>query len=680
MTKIKLLPSINKSIEDLPEAKRWEMPGRLSVHKLSSELLYIENAQQAEDLVVNLNRHSIGAIAIDTEFGFTKPGLKLPRGNIRYDVRSQTPLLLSGAAWDPDSDNTIRFVFDLRGPDLVKWVDELLRVPTLFVAHNLKAELFTLWSLGLKPVLHQTYDTYVAAKLLSLGYQKQKIDIASNWFDETQEDEDPYYVGTASLAGQCKIYNINHPFIGTKDLLAKSFLDHPQDKPFSSDQIEYSMADADTTLQLYLAQQRDIIANNLGSALYTVEFPFVETNARMEWEGVLIDQDRLIKLRYGLGKATDHHLKRLNQVGLKNPNSSPQCIKWLTRLGFKDKILYKEKPSSRDEVLERIESLHENIPDLRRYRKYKKMSADILFNPDVVGADGRVHPNHRHLGAVSTRSTCSQPNIVGITKTFRPVVVAPEGRALIELDYAQIEVGICAAVYRDPKLIEAFNSGDVYARVAQEFYHNELTDKERNYSPAEFKMNCSERRNKMKIFVLAVLYNMQPQGISDQFGIPLTEAKAKREEFLNCYPSLRDHSKQSVINGRLKGYANIVGGIRRQVSNDYSGTNQLINTPVQGAAAVTFRHAANLLDAHFRGTSTKLVLPIHDAVLFECDKDDVEIVGGEAAQIMIDAVRFYYPELQPRVDINDSDPSCWNKDGRSDSLQEFMENPGFKLE
>lgn len=680
MNTLELFPGIKEEIADLPEAKRWELPGRSSVHSLSSELLYIENEKQAEDLIINLNRHSIGAIAIDTEFGFTKPGLKMPRGNIRYDVRSQIPLLLSGAAWDPGTDNTIRFVFDLRNPNLIKWVDELLRVPTLFVAHNLKAEFFTLWSLGLKPVLHQTYDTYVAAKLLSLGYQKQKIDIASNWTDNDQEDEDPYFVGTASLAGQCKIYNIDHSFIGTKDLLAKSFLDHPEGKPFSWDQIEYSMADADTTLQLYLAQQRDIIANNLCSALYTVEFPFVETNASMEWEGVLVDQDRLVELHKGLDKATEHHLKLLNQVGLENPNSNAQCIKWLTRLGFKDKIIHKGKPSSEDSILERIESLHENIPDLRRYRKYKKMSADILFNPDVVGADGRVHPNHRHLGAVSTRSTCSQPNIVGITKTFRPVVVAPEGRALIELDYAQIEVGICAAVYRDPKLIEAFNSDDVYARVAQEFYHDELTEKECNYSPAEFKKNCSERRDKMKIFVLAVLYNMQPQGIADQFGIPLAEAKTKREEFLNCYPSLRDHSKQSVINGRLKGYANILGGIRRQVSNGYSGTNQLINTPVQGAAAVTFRHAANLLDAHFRGTSTKLVLPIHDAVLFECDEADVKSVGDEAEQIMIDAVRSYFPELHPRVDINDHDPSCWNKDGRSGSLQEFMEDPGFKLE
>ncbi len=65
--------------------------------------------------------------------------------------------------------------------------------------------------------------------------------------------------------------------------------------------------------------------------------------------------------------------------------------------------------------------------------------------------------------------------------------------------------------YRDPKLIEAFNSGDVYARVAQEFYHDELTPIERNYSQAEFKKNCTERCDEMKVFVLAVLYNMQPQ-------------------------------------------------------------------------------------------------------------------------------------------------------------------------
>lgn len=78
-------------------------------------------------------------------------------------------------------------------------------------------------------------------------------------------------------------------------------------------------------------------------------------------------------------------------------------------------------------------------------------------------------------------------------------------------------------------------------------------------------------------------------------------------------------------------------------------------------------------------TSTKLILPVHDAIVIECECDQVEIVAEKVRRIMESAVRTYYPELKPRVDINLEDTSCWNKDGHGDSIDRFLENRDFKV-
>ena len=117
--------------------------------------------------------------------------------------------------------------------------------------------------------------------------------------------------------------------------------------------------------------------------------------------------------------------------------------------------------------------------------------------------------------------------------------MAPPGRAIIELDYAQIEVGICAAEHQDEALIAAFNSGDVYAAVAQQFYADRLSRRRSDELPvSEFKKRHPELRDRIKTFVLAVLYNMQAQAVADRFGISLGEAEHQRAAFLDCYPAV----------------------------------------------------------------------------------------------------------------------------------------------
>jgi len=290
-----------------------------------------------------------------------------------------------------------------------------------------------------------------------------------------------------------------------------------------------------------------------------------------------------------------------------------------------------------------------------------------------------LHPKHNHLAAATGRNSCSAPNIAGITRTFRPVVVAPEGRALIELDFAQIEVCIAAAVHGDADLLAAANSSDVYAAMAQKFYADDLTDAERALDTASFKRERGDLRDQMKVFVLATLYNMQSRGIADRFGVSLAEARRQREAFFAQFPGIATAMRSAEEDGSVRGFAPIIGGLRRHITPGPGSVNRLINTPIQATAAVVFRRAVVDLYRHFRHTPACIILPIHDAVLIECDQADIEQVAREASLIMTGAVRAYFPELSPRVDVNTKATSCWSKDGHEDSLENFLKDPSFKL-
>jgi DNA polymerase I-like protein with 3'-5' exonuclease and polymerase domains len=183
----------------------------------------------------------------------------------------------------------------------------------------------------------------------------------------------------------------------------------------------------------------------------------------------------------------------------------------------------------------------------------------------------------------------------------------------------------------------------------------------------------------MKVFVLATLYNMQARGIAGRFGVSLAEARRQHEALFARFPGVAAAMRAAEEDGSVRGFAPITGGLRRHITPGPGSVNRLINTPIQATAAVVFRRAVIDLYRHYRGTPTCIILPIHDAVLIECDQADIEQVAREASLIMTGAVRAYFPELSPRVDVNTKATSCWSKDGHEDSLENFLKDPSFKL-
>lgn len=168
------------------------------------------------------------------------------------------------------------------------------------------------------------------------------------------------------------------------------------------------------------------------------------------------------------------------------------------------------------------------------------------------------------------------------------MVTAPKGRALIELDYSQIEIGVAAAEHDDAALIEAFNSGDVYAATAKRHFHASLSEAERAFSADELAKRRPDLRDRMKTMILAIIYNIQPATIATRFGISRSEAERERNAFLDAYPALKRGLEASVAYGlALGGRARVVSGLARLADEGdidrHWKENFLRNTPIQEA-------------------------------------------------------------------------------------------------
>ena len=643
----------------------------------------ITTPSELEMFVAELNCVDLSAVALDSEYGFRRPHVSLRNGRDWYDIRSQRPICISLAAWAKRDGASfiLKAVIDVRTENMAPAIAELLRLHIPFIFHNIKAELCTFWSLGMDPHIQQVYDTKVVAACLNLGryHARGEGDAATGKAEKIRgEDALKDRKGSLlSLTGQCHHYGLDYPFSGDKDEIRGGFLNHDYGLPLSQKQVDYAAADAEYTLRLYLAQQVDVVAQGLQHALYAIEFPFAIANARMEWRGVPLDLEAARALKKAAGAAAAPHEQALVGMGVTPAGSRTKFEALMTREGLLAHFVRKGDFSTEDDVLRVCQRLHPAVEHLRQYRKLSRLSHDEWLDGLLTGDDGRLHAHHLQLGSATGRNTCATPNLCSLSRDFRPLVVAPPGRALFEVDYSQVEIGVAAAEHNDPALIAAYNSDDVYASMAQRFYGTPLQEEDRRLTPPEFKTRHPELRANMKTFVLAVIYNIQPPGIASRFGITESEAAEKKRRFLGLFPALRQGLESSRDQGRVRGYASTVSGIRRPIWSKHAPSqwtgNFLMNTPIQGSAASVFKQAAVRLDEAFRGTSTWLILPVHDSILFECDEDELEESTHIAAEVMRCTLHAIYPVLDAKVDVNRSAPHCWNKDGDAESLRRFLD-------
>jgi DNA polymerase-1 len=633
-------------------------------------------------------QRALSHIGFDFEFNYSRPGVSMGRrkGKDRFwhDPRSVVPLLLAITLAEPDGAGGFklyRSVVDCRRPEIVAPLAALFRVAVPFVAHFAQAELFCLWQLGL-PVPDQIWDTWTAERAFRLGvHHARYVGLVGDKADEAaakEESEDATETSCALIA-VCNRRAVPHAFALDKNRLQKSFLDHGPGVAFIDEQIDYAAADADAVIRLYPPQVEEATANGTLSHLITVEMPWTVTNARIIWDGVRVDPGRCEKLRVACVRHSERLSRELAADGLDNVNSPPQVFDYFSRLGLLGAFRTGSKHSFDDKHLEAVEECYPAARRVRLLRRMTRMMTDKSLTGELVGADSRLHPDHRQLGAESGRNTMRWPNIGGIGRMLRPIVVPDDGYGLGEVDLSQIEVGIAAAWYSDQALIEMFNCRDVYTAMARVYYASELPPEATVLKDADFKRRFGSLRDRMKVFTLATVYNITPYGLGLRLGISTAAAEREQTKFLVMFPALAGALKEAAAFGVLRGFADTVSGLRRWRAKSGLASqweaNWMRNTPVQGSAAVVFKVAGNRLLRRYQYYSARLVLPMHDAFVFEAPLDKLEEVARVTQEVMVSAVQEYFPALDPQAEVNIEDPTCWNKDGHSDSLDRWIDDP-----
>ena len=465
------------------------------------------------------------------------------------------------------------------------------------------------------------------------------------------------------------------------DLLAEQYLDYrtirfeevageqergkPEPTLFGKDiarVTDYAAEDADVTLQLEDAIRpaalglgaESTTASARLSALEDVEEPLVKVLLEMEREGVKIDVDALKEY----GRELDREILGLTQEILKyaEPGFNPDSPKQLGQLLFEKLGLKGGKKtasgqwSTDEKTLSKLAGDHPIVSLVLEYRACAKLKSTYVDKlPTLIDENGRVHTTYAQAFTETGRLSSSEPNLQNIPirtergKLIRKAFVArDDGHVIISADYSQIELRLMAAMSGDKAMLEAFRNGaDIHQDTASRVY---------DVMPA---FVTPEQRSKCKMVNFGIIYGISAFGLSQRLKVPRKEAADLIETYFRLYPGVRDFMAKAIEKAREKGYAETVLG-RRRTLRDINSRNatarqgaerDAINTPIQGSAADLIKIAMVRIDRAIKAERmrAKMVLQIHDELVFDCPKAEAERLKAIVRREMTTAYDFGVP-------------------------------------
>jgi len=407
----------------------------------------------------------------------------------------------------------------------------------------------------------------------------------------------------------------------------------------------YSAEDADITYRLYEILNKELEKNNLYNIAYEVEFPLAPVLEDMEREGVKIDKDSLKSLSKDLQILIDNYTKRIfdtagEEFNINSPNQMQKILfdKLKLTTGKKTKTGFSTDARS----LESLKGEHEIIGlilDYRQVSKLKSTYADSLPNL-IHPKTGRIHTSFNQTVASTGRLSSIDPNLQNIPirtelgKEIRKAFVPRDKHhVLLSADYSQIELRILASITGDEGLTKAFKKGeDIHRSTASLVFMVKPED----VTP--------DMRRKAKEVNFGILYGIGPFGLKTRLGVTQAHAKEIIETYFNSFKRVKNYMDECVLKAREKGFAETLLGRRRFLRNINSSNRVVrqfeervaINMPIQGTAADMIKIA--MINIHKelekRKTKSKMVLQVHDELLFDIHKDEVNDLKPVIKELM----------------------------------------------
>ena len=421
---------------------------------------------------------------------------------------------------------------------------------------------------------------------------------------------------------------------------------------------DYAAEDADVTLQLEDAIRPSALSLSSSvsspSALSEVEEPLVKLLLEMEREGVKIDVGALKEY----GRELDREILGFTQEILKyaDPGFNPDSPKQLGELLFGKLGLPGGKKtasgqwSTDEKTLSKLAGEHQIIASILEYRACTKLKSTYVDKlPTLIDDQGRVHTTYAQAFTETGRLSSSDPNLQNIPirtergKFIRKAFVArDEDHVIISADYSQIELRLMAAMSGDTAMLAAFRNGeDIHRDTASRVY---------DVMPA---FVTPEQRSACKMVNFGIIYGISAFGLSQRLKVPRKEAADLIETYFKLYPTIKEFMGKAIAKAREKGYAETVLG-RRRTLRDINSRNatarqaaerDAINTPIQGSAADLIKIAMVRVDRAIKAENlrAKMVLQIHDELVFDCPKDETERLKEIVRREMSTALDFGVP-------------------------------------
>ena len=507
----------------------------------------------------------------------------------------------------------------------------------LLVGQNIKFDLKMLFKYNIYPK-NPLFDTMIAHYILH-SEQKHNLDAISKKY-------------------------LNYQSIPIESLIGKKGKNQLSMQSVDLETITiYACEDADLTFRLYNVFKKSLERDEMEQLFYNIEMPLVNILALMENEGVNLDVDFLKKYDLELGQKVNQIEEEIFHLANKTFNiNSP---KQLGEILFIDLDLHKGKKknnlSTAEDVLIKLIGEHPIVEKVLEYRSLQKLrSTYINALPQLVSSDGCLHTVYNQALTTTGRLSSNNPNLQNIPikteqgKEIRKAFIPKNDNSLlISADYSQIELRIIAAISGDVNMCKAFQKGiDIHTATAANLFEVKLEEV------------TSEMRRKAKTVNFGIIYGISAFGLSERLNISRTEASEIIKQYFMAFPAIKTYMDKTIQQTKEKGYTETLLGRKRLMPeiNNINKTQRefaeraAINAPIQGTSADMIKLAMIEVQSQIKqhNFKAKLILQVHDELIFDVPKNEVELLKP----IIITAMKNALPLSVP-IEVGIAEGKNW---------------------
>ncbi len=438
---------------------------------------------------------------------------------------------------------------------------------------------------------------------------------------------------------------LDHSPIPIKTLLGTGKSAITFDRVPIAEAVKYAAEDADITLRLWHHFKPQLHKHKVTTVYETLERPLVPVLKRMEMSGIKVDRDTLSRMSNAFAQKMAGLEAELHELAGETFNvQSPAQVgsilfdKMALDGGKKTKTGQWSTPA---DVLEDLATEHDfaaRVLDYRQLQKLKSTYTDSLQD-HINSETGRVHTSYSIAGANTGRLASTDPNLQNIPvraedgRRIREAFIAEQGKTLISLDYSQIELRILAHVACIDSLKQAFRDGlDIHAMTASEMFEVPLADM------------TPDIRRQAKAINFGVIYGISGFGLARNLRIPRSEAQAFIDRYFERFPGIKEYMDDTVAFAKDKGYVQTLFGrkintpeINARGPHAGFAKRAAINAPIQGTAADIIRRAMINMEPAISHLPAKMLLQVHDELIFEVDDDAIDDTISAVRDVMENA-------------------------------------------